>query len=261
MSTQEPARLVTIKLTPVGRAETYLLDGPATIRPGDAVVVQTEGGPAVGTVVRNRGPVAGDLRDLRSQARGQVQPVNAFLEKCVAARHAFVVAPVAGGFQAPGDGGEVGEHHLADHAVCQQPAQCDRQRLVMIVLANQHHAPAPLARLAHGLVIGHRRKRRLLHQHVLAGGERLQREVQVKFRRNRNHDGVDVRIVDRGVVIGITARAAELAAECGGLRLVAAGIAEDDLGAQAPEVAAMDARDEAAAEKSDAEGRRHRVPQ
>ncbi len=52
MSTQDPARLVTIKLTPVGRTETYLLDGAATVRPGDAVVVQTEAGPAVGTVVR-----------------------------------------------------------------------------------------------------------------------------------------------------------------------------------------------------------------
>ncbi len=53
MSTQEPARLVTVKLTPVGRAETYLLDTPGTMHPGDTVVVQSEGGPVVGTVVRS----------------------------------------------------------------------------------------------------------------------------------------------------------------------------------------------------------------
>jgi cell fate regulator YaaT (PSP1 superfamily) len=52
MSAHEPAALATIKLTPVGRAETYLLDRPGSVKPGDAVVVQTDAGPAVGTVVR-----------------------------------------------------------------------------------------------------------------------------------------------------------------------------------------------------------------
>ena len=45
-----------MKLTPVGRAQTLSASAsvPAapTPRPGDRVVVQTEGGPAVGTVVR-----------------------------------------------------------------------------------------------------------------------------------------------------------------------------------------------------------------
>ena len=47
-------RLVSVKLTPVGRAQTFLLDEPAPSappRPGEQVVVQTDGGPAVGTVV------------------------------------------------------------------------------------------------------------------------------------------------------------------------------------------------------------------
>jgi len=47
--------LVAVKLTPVGRSQTYLGgDGPAPspLRPGDRVVVQTDAGPAVGTVVR-----------------------------------------------------------------------------------------------------------------------------------------------------------------------------------------------------------------
>jgi cell fate regulator YaaT (PSP1 superfamily) len=47
-------RLVSVKLTPVGRAHTYLstnLPGDAAPRPGERVVVQTDGGSAVGTVV------------------------------------------------------------------------------------------------------------------------------------------------------------------------------------------------------------------
>src|SRR5437867_4354020 len=47
--------LVAVKLTPVGRAQTFLLGEhpPQSIpRSGDRVVVQTEGGTAVGTVVR-----------------------------------------------------------------------------------------------------------------------------------------------------------------------------------------------------------------
>ena len=55
MSTVPRAPLVAVKLTPVGRAHTYLAASDPTqpaLRPGDRVVVQTEGGQAVGTVVR-----------------------------------------------------------------------------------------------------------------------------------------------------------------------------------------------------------------
>src|SRR5690606_14825462 len=51
---REPVRLAAVKLTPVGRAQSYLLSdlpGGAMPRPGDRVVVQTENGPAVGSVV------------------------------------------------------------------------------------------------------------------------------------------------------------------------------------------------------------------
>src|SRR5207247_7756554 len=55
VSVSDPARLVSVKLTPVGRAQVFLLDDlPADTKPqpGQQIVVQTEGGPAVGTVVR-----------------------------------------------------------------------------------------------------------------------------------------------------------------------------------------------------------------
>jgi cell fate regulator YaaT (PSP1 superfamily) len=54
VSASDPARLVSVKLSPVGRAQTFVLDeerGEAP-RVGEQVVVQTDGGPAVGTVVR-----------------------------------------------------------------------------------------------------------------------------------------------------------------------------------------------------------------
>jgi len=51
-----PARLVSVKLTPVGRAHTYLLPDTSAERmpgPGQQVVVQTDGGTAIGSVVRS----------------------------------------------------------------------------------------------------------------------------------------------------------------------------------------------------------------
>jgi cell fate regulator YaaT (PSP1 superfamily) len=54
VSASDPARLVSVKLTPVGRAQTFLHDLPTDVpRPGQQIVVQTEGGYAVGTVVRS----------------------------------------------------------------------------------------------------------------------------------------------------------------------------------------------------------------
>ena len=56
MSASNPPRLFSVKLTPVGRAHAYLSaipPGQPAPRPGDAVVVQADGGSAVGTVVRS----------------------------------------------------------------------------------------------------------------------------------------------------------------------------------------------------------------
>jgi cell fate regulator YaaT (PSP1 superfamily) len=55
MSTPGQPPLVAVKLTPVGRSQTFVagdLPGHAIPRAGDRVVVQTDSGPAVGTVVR-----------------------------------------------------------------------------------------------------------------------------------------------------------------------------------------------------------------
>ena len=56
MSASESARLVSVKLTPVGRAQTFLAADPPTDPlpiPGTQVVVQADNGPAVGVVVRS----------------------------------------------------------------------------------------------------------------------------------------------------------------------------------------------------------------
>jgi cell fate regulator YaaT (PSP1 superfamily) len=56
-----PIPLVAVKLSPVGRTQTYLADQTPLPRSGERVVVQTESGPAVGTVVR-RVPQLDDKR-------------------------------------------------------------------------------------------------------------------------------------------------------------------------------------------------------
>ena len=61
MSTSTNARLVSVKLTPVGRPHTFLAtprSGEIAPRPGERVVVQSDGGAAVGTVVRGVPQVA-----------------------------------------------------------------------------------------------------------------------------------------------------------------------------------------------------------
>jgi cell fate regulator YaaT (PSP1 superfamily) len=55
VSASEPARLVSVKLSPVGRTQTFLFSTASSDTPprvGEQVVVQTDGGAAVGTVVR-----------------------------------------------------------------------------------------------------------------------------------------------------------------------------------------------------------------
>jgi cell fate regulator YaaT (PSP1 superfamily) len=55
VTTGNRAPIVAVKLTAMGRAQTFLLGDPAQPTPqfGNRVVVQTEGGPAVGTMVRS----------------------------------------------------------------------------------------------------------------------------------------------------------------------------------------------------------------
>ena len=82
MSASNPLPLVSVKLTPVGRAQTFLNDFPARTPPrtGERVVVQTDGGPAVGTVVgtipqldaRRRPPADSPHRTVRLATRDDV---------------------------------------------------------------------------------------------------------------------------------------------------------------------------------------------
>jgi cell fate regulator YaaT (PSP1 superfamily) len=60
VASPDPVRLVSVKLTPVGRAHTFSvpdLPGDAPPSPGSRVVVNAENGPAVGTVVRSHQPL------------------------------------------------------------------------------------------------------------------------------------------------------------------------------------------------------------
>ena len=71
----QPLRFVSVKLSPVGRAQVYGVDatGPALPRPGDTVVVATEQGPAVGTVVPTIAATAERRAAAGGVARGLVR--------------------------------------------------------------------------------------------------------------------------------------------------------------------------------------------
>ena len=65
MSASQPGRLVSVKLTPVGRAQTFLAADPPIDPPpipGHQVVVHAENGQAVGTVVRANSALADKRR-------------------------------------------------------------------------------------------------------------------------------------------------------------------------------------------------------
>jgi cell fate regulator YaaT (PSP1 superfamily) len=70
LDASSPGKLVSVKLTPVGRVQTHVLgDFPADDpRPGDHVVVQSEGGPALATVVRSNPHLSDRRRSMADSA-------------------------------------------------------------------------------------------------------------------------------------------------------------------------------------------------
>jgi cell fate regulator YaaT (PSP1 superfamily) len=71
----QPERLVSVKFNPVGRAQTFAADdlpSSSTPQPGAAVVVQTDAGAAVGTVVRTPPQIA-------DRRRASVEPSHRVL--------------------------------------------------------------------------------------------------------------------------------------------------------------------------------------
>jgi hypothetical protein len=132
-------------------------------------------------------------------------------------------------------------------------AKTHGERLVMIVLTDEDNLCAPSLRGEHRLVVLEPWKRRLLDQDVLSCFQRAQCQIQMKPRRHRNDHGVHTWIVYRLFVARIAAPAAEATAELLGFIRIPARVAANDLGAEPPEVATMDACDEAATQKSDME--------
>jgi cell fate regulator YaaT (PSP1 superfamily) len=74
LDASSPGKLVSVKLTPVGRVQTHVLgDFPADDpRPGDHVVVQSESGPALATVVRSN-PHLSDRRRSMADSSARVR--------------------------------------------------------------------------------------------------------------------------------------------------------------------------------------------
>jgi hypothetical protein len=150
--------------------------------------------------------------------------------------------------------GDVREHHLADRARGQLRAQAYRQRLVVVVLADEHHTPGTVACLDHRAVVRQSGKGRLLDQHMLPGGEGLQCQVEVKSRRHGDDDRLDARIVYRSGVVRVAARSTVFRTVRIRLRAVAAGVRWRDETAQPPDVPAVHTCDEATSQEGNVDG-------
>ena len=142
---------------------------------------------------------------------------------------------------------------IADGALGQQSPQPDGQRLVVIVLADQDDAPRAIPCLQRRPIPFHPGERRLLHQHVLPRGQRLQREIQMKRRRHRDDDGIHLRIGDGRRIVAVAARTTVAGRKRRRPGLVPAGVAGLDDAPEGLQMAAVDPGDEAATEKGDAQ--------
>ena len=92
------------------------------------------------------------------------------------------------------------EHQVADRVFGQQTPQADGEWLVVIVLADEDGAPGAIALRDDREVVVGVKERRFLDQHVLAGGKRLLRQVEMESRRDGDDDGVDAAIRKRLVI-------------------------------------------------------------
>ena len=128
----------------------------------------------------------------------------------------------------------------------------------MIVLANQNDTSGTVSSLESRPVVRRPRIRRLLHDHVFARGQRLQREVEMEARRHRNDHRVNPRVSDCRGVVAVARQPPVLLPERLGLCAIAARIAADQIAGERPQLPAMDSRDESTAEKGDVQGGGHR---
>ena len=86
---------------------------------------------------------------------------------------------------------------------------------------------------------------------MFAGGKCSQREVEMKSRWDRHHNGVYRRVIERGPVAAIPRPTTIPTPESFGLGLVATCVATDDVFSQGTEVSAMDTGNKAAPEKGE----------
>ena len=189
-----------------------------------------------------------------TKAAGQVQPVNAFLEKRVAAGHRLVVAPVVGRLEAPGERREVREHHLPDRIVGEQAAEGDGQRLVVVVLADQHHAIRPRLGVADREVV-----LRVQDRPASRPARACRRPGPAASDGRWNRGGTAMttastaRVGDGRVVVGVAGRAAELPAVRVGPGSIAARVGDGNPIAEGAQMTTMDACDVSASEEGNAQ--------
>ena len=132
-------------------------------------------------------------------------------------------------------------------------AEADGKRLVVVVLANEDDPLRAVPRRHDALVVLHPQEGRLLDDDVLARLERPEGQIEVKPGRDRDDNRVHARVVDGRRVFLVAPGASEPAAQLRRARRVAAGIAADNVGLEGAQIPAVYPRDEATAQKRDAQ--------
>jgi hypothetical protein len=128
----------------------------------------------------------------------------------------------------------------------------------VVVLADQHHAAGLAPRRQDGVVVRHPQVCRLLNKHVLACLQRLQCQVKMKARRDGDDDRVNSWVLDGGSVALVAGHSTVLALHHLRPGPVAARVAAHDIRFQGPQMPAVYASDESAAQKGNTQGFRTR---
>ncbi len=149
---------------------------------------------------------------------------------------------------------QVNESNVPDVPVLDDLAEPPRQRLVEIVLGDQHLPSGRRRGHRHLVEIRRSQERRLLDDHVLARRKCAERPFEVSRGRQRDEHHGDLGAFDRRRIVGEVARPPVPSGSGGGSAGVAAGVKPPHLWRNRAQRLAVDPGREARSEKRDPKG-------
>jgi hypothetical protein len=169
-------------------------------------------------------PIALDRLHREAEGPQQVDPVDPAFQQRAASGERLIVAPATRPLGLERVDRQIAD--LSDVAGLDGSPQHRHQRLVGVVLRHQHLAPARQRRGFRHIHVGGAQECWFLHDHVLAGGQRLQREREVLCRRSGDHRGIHLLGGECGGIAPIGPDTSQAGAEIRCATLVSAREAE-----------------------------------